>query len=411
MKIGILSKNYAAQRLFLNKLDDAEYRDVRLLNCFLWRNAPLLVLQRLNMLNVSPEEIVSKLFYDYRAMAPTGCDILHFFNCINHSRRSRWVVSVESAVPWPVSVARIVESAEPDFSVLKADKYVRQRIENLANDNCLALLPLSECSYNIQMELLAQFSEHFETIKQKTYTLHPPQPLLVNSIEEKGLTYADSEQFTFMFVGRNYFRKGGRESVEVLAELHKRYDFKLILVSSLSVDERKYLRSDEDEQAARRLIEENNDWIEFHESLPNVEVLLRLKRAHVCLLPTWMDTYAYSVLESQACGTPLITTSLRAMTRTNNDEVGWTIEVPVNLLNNPLHTTPKQRDIFYEQLKGGLAEKVEYVLNHREEVKRKAANCLKRIAQHHSPDEYARRLRMAYEGRVAELTKQQSGDE
>ena len=32
MKIGILSKNYAAQRLFLNKLPEAKYKDVRFYN-------------------------------------------------------------------------------------------------------------------------------------------------------------------------------------------------------------------------------------------------------------------------------------------------------------------------------------------------------------------------------------------
>lgn len=50
-----------------------------------------------------------------------------------------------------------------------------------------------------------------------------------------------------------------------------------------------------------------------------------------------MDTYAYSVLESQACGTPLITTAQRALNETNSEDVGWLIEVPVNKLNNPLH--------------------------------------------------------------------------
>lgn len=46
-----------------------------------------------------------------------------------------------------------------------------------------------------------------------------------------------------------------------------------------------------------------------------------MKKAHVCLLPTWMDTFAYSVLEAQACGTPVISTSLRALTEINNENV------------------------------------------------------------------------------------------
>ena len=38
MKIGILSKNYAAKRLFLNKLPNATYKDIRFYNYYLWRN-------------------------------------------------------------------------------------------------------------------------------------------------------------------------------------------------------------------------------------------------------------------------------------------------------------------------------------------------------------------------------------
>ena len=28
------------------------------------------------------EEAAAKLFYDYKAIAPTGCDVFHFFNTI-----------------------------------------------------------------------------------------------------------------------------------------------------------------------------------------------------------------------------------------------------------------------------------------------------------------------------------------
>ena len=149
-------------------------------------------------------------------------------------------------------------------------------------------------------------------------TLLPPQEPQVGSIEEKGLSYSDEEPFTFFYVGRNYFRKGGRDTVEVLAKLHKKYDFKLILISALDKDEAKYERTEHDQEDAKRLIAKNSSWIEYHETLPNDVVLEKLKKAHVALLPTWMDTFAYSVLECQACGTPVISTSLRALTEINS---------------------------------------------------------------------------------------------
>ena len=55
MKIGILSKNYAAQRLFLDKLPECQYKDVRFYNWCLWKNAYLWGLKAIGKLKMSPE--------------------------------------------------------------------------------------------------------------------------------------------------------------------------------------------------------------------------------------------------------------------------------------------------------------------------------------------------------------------
>lgn len=398
MKIGVLSRNYAAQRLFLNKIKNAEYKDLRFNNFHLWRNAHLFFLRAIGKLSMSPEEAAAKLFYDYKSVFPTGCDVLHFFNTICHDRHTPWVISIESAVPWPLNVTRCVEAAEPDFSGLRRDKYVRAALEALAQDNCLAMMPLSHCSCNIQKEMLKEFPEYEATISRKLMTLLPPQEPQVGSIEEKGLSYSDEEPFTFFYVGRNYFRKGGRDTVEVLAKLHKKYDFKLILISALDKDEAKYERTEHDQEDAKRLIAKNSSWIEYHETLPNDVVLEKLKKAHVALLPTWMDTFAYSVLECQACGTPVISTSLRALTEINSG--GWLIDVPVNRLNNPILNNKRDFALFEEQLQIGLESAVVHVLEHRGEVHDKAVACLERIRKENAPLHYSKMLRLLYSGDV-----------
>lgn len=403
MKIGILSKNYAAQRLFLKKLPEAKYKDIRFYNWCLWKNAYLWGLKALGKLKMSPEEMVAKLFYDFKALVPTGCDVFHFFNCINLGKHSKWVLSVESGVPWPVNVTRCVESETADLTSIAEDKYVERRIKALASPNCLALLALSHCTENIQREIIKQFPEYEDVIARKLITLLPPQKQIVNAVEEKGLTWDADEQLTFIYVGSDFYRKGGRETVQVLADLHKHYDFRLVLISAMAVDEQRYLRTDNDEEEAKRLIEDNKDWIEYYDHLPNAEVLEKMKAAHVCMLPTWMDTFAYSVLEAQACGTPVISTSLRALTEINNEEVGWLINVPVNRLNNPLHLTREQQDNFSEKLLNGLYDKVEYVLQHPEEIKDKAMKCLVKIKDDHSPQKYEEKLRMVYQGRISEI--------
>lgn len=403
MKIGILSKNYAAQRLFLDKLPECQYKDVRFYNWCLWKNAYLWGLKAIGKLKMSPEEMVAKLFYDFKMLIPTGCDVFHFFNCINLGKHSKWVISVESGVPWPVSVTRCVESENADLSSIGQDKYVERRIKALANPNCLGLLALSHCTENIQREIIKQFPQYESVIPKKMITLLPPQKLVINDVKEKRVTWNEEEPLTFIYVGSDFYRKGGRETVLVLSKLHKRYSFKLILISSMAVDEKRYMRTENDEKESKCLIEKNKDWIEYYDRLPNTEVLEKMKKAHVCLLPTWMDTFAYSVLEAQACGTPVISTSLRALTEINNENVGWLIDVPVNRLNNPLHLTKEQQDIFSEKLLNGLYDKVEYVLQHREEIKDKAMKCLVKIKDYHSPQKYEEKLRMVYQGRISEI--------
>lgn len=403
MRIGILSKNYAAKRLFLKKLSENKYRDVRFLNECLWRNAHLWFLRALGRLKMSPEEATALMFYDFKALIPTRCDLYHFFNCINLDGNIPWVVSVESAVPWPISVSRCVESDECDFSPVRNDDYVIKRMEILSKNNCLALLALSKCAANIQRNLLAQFPEYKNVIDKKLITLQPPQDLIVRTIYEKNLSWTDSEKFTFIYVGSNFYRKGGRESLEVLAELHNQYDFKLILISSMAVDEQKYILSSDDEEKCRSLIDSNKDWIEFYPGLPNSEVLNKMKESHVCLLPTWMDTYAFSVLESQACGTPVISTALRALNDINDNTVGWLIQVPVNRLNHPIHNRLEQRLSFKKQIIKGLKEKCEYVLTHRAEVMVKSEKCLMRIKSEHDPKIYAEKLRKVYRGELENL--------
>lgn len=403
MRIGILSKNYAAQRLFLDRLPEATYKDIRFYNMRLWHNMHLWILRYLGKLNMSPEKIAERLFYEYKSTIPTRCDLFHFFNTICHDHKRPWVISVESAVPWTMDVTHVVESETADFSRLKDNDKVRKKLQILAQSDCLALLPLSQCSYNIQMELMKQFPKYHDAIKAKTYTLQPPQEPVINDINEKGLTWNGNEQFRFLYVGGNFFRKGGRESLKTLIELHNKYDFHFTIISNLSVDEQKYMYSENEVEHTRQLIAANSNWIEYHNGLPNALVLEKLIHTHVCLLPTWMDTYAYSVLESQACGTPLITTSLRALTDINCEKVGWLINVPVNRLNNPLHTTVEQKEKFAETLSTGLKEKVEYVLNHRNEVKEKSVICLERIKQFHNPKKYADRLKEIYNGNVQSL--------
>lgn len=180
------------------------------------------------------------------------------------------------------------------------------------------------------------------------------------------------------------------------------------MISALDKDERRYERTDHDYEDAVKMIKANSSWIEYYESLPNDEVLEKIKKAHVALLPTWMDTFAYSVLECQACGTPVISSSLRALTEINGEALGWLIDVPVNSLNNPILNSREDFEKFENLLQSGLRETVVHVLENRQEVRQKAERCLAAIADNYSPESYNKCLELLYQGRVNEVKRQMS---
>ena len=61
-KIGILSKNYAAKRLFLNKIGECQYKDIRFYNWYLWKNAHLWFLRAIGKLNMTQKKLLQNCF-------------------------------------------------------------------------------------------------------------------------------------------------------------------------------------------------------------------------------------------------------------------------------------------------------------------------------------------------------------
>ena len=106
--------------------------------------------------------------------------------------------------------------------------------------------------------------------------------------------------------------------------LDDKYDnFEFIIVSSLESDGKAY--NDEKGEVTEEI--KNSQHIRYYESLDNKSVIELIKKSHIGLLPTFSDTFGFSVLEMQACGVPVITTNVNALKEINDDKTGWIIDI------------------------------------------------------------------------------------
>jgi glycosyltransferase involved in cell wall biosynthesis len=404
-RIGITSTNYASRRLILNKIEGAKYIDVRFFNLFFWKNINLWFLRYFKILRLSPEDIFIRLFLKFKLLFPGffRLSLLHLFNTINFSKRVPWVISIETCIPFNREIVNAIQQKNPDFSFLRKDESVRSVMEYLVSDSCKGLLALSDCSRNIQTEILNIFPEYGERIKRKLITLHPPQALLINDLEDKCLSYELDSKIRFIFVGRDFFRKGGKQMLEAFDKFKSRKDFELTIISDLESGEENFsFFTESDRSECLKYILDNSSWIKYHSAKPNNEVLQLMKDSHVALLPTWMDTYGYSVLECQASGCPVITTDLRALKEVNNDDAGWLIKVPTNALNHPMYSDMADFNVFGETLRDGLVHALGSIFDDKNTIVTKAGNSMKRIRTKHSTADYSTVLGTIYNGAFAQ---------
>lgn len=106
------------------------------------------------------------------------------------------------------------------------------------------------------------------------------------------------DELLFLFLGKGFERKGLARLVEAFVEVAAREPRARLAVVGRDSDQPRY------EALATRL--GLADRVRFHGERRDPELCLAAADVHV--LPTWYDSFAFTVLESLACGTPVITT-------------------------------------------------------------------------------------------------------
>ena len=133
------------------------------------------------------------------------------------------------------------------------------------------------------------------------------------------------------------------------------------------------------------LISKHPGKIIHYPGLPYHKVLEIFRKVHVGLLPTWADTYGYTVLEAQAAACPVITTDVRAMPELNNNEMGWVISVPKDKAQNAILVTPEDRLAIAAILEPNLEEIFQSILDNPAQLKEKGRLSWERIRNEHDP--------------------------
>lgn len=302
--------------------------------------------------------------------------LLHTFNTVCDTDKP-WCASFETALP------RIACETKQE------KEFYLQLVEYMKKDNCRALFALCKNAYEIQKESLASASipqGDIELLMEKTKVLHPPQEILISEIEfEKK---HNTKKIHFIFVGKAFFIKGGRELVETLSEFEGKYDFDFTLISSLQYDDYFTKTSYKEMMRCRDLILDKK-WIDYYESLPNDEVLKKCRKAAVGLLPSVAETYGYAVLEMQAAGCPVVTTNIRAFPEINNEECGWMCRLPIDKLR---FCTEENAEIWSAILRDELRKCILDIFEHPKKIKEKGRRAMERIREKHNPHKYQKIL-------------------
>ncbi len=393
MKIGVLKyrfEYYPYLRNILYKLPEAEY--VPLEDLFSYRRRFALAINRRSTKALFDTFDLNNQFEDYDL---NRVDLIHLFNGISYGHKP-WLTTFETIVPRFSELMQRYHGKTKNQ--VKMTAKLQRGFEALKSPYCKKIIALSQAAALMQTDLLMELPyEDQETIRKKMVVIHPPQEVLVDQPVRRD--YDDRHPIRLILVGSGFFRKGGKEILRAFDKLirEEKANLKLILVSSLRMDDYAAKETQEDLIWVSNFIQEHSDWIEHYSSLPQAEVLNLMKTCDIGLLPTYADSYGFSVLEAQACGLPVISTDVRALPEINNPDCGWLIRVPKNELGEALYDSPEERAHLSQQIQDGLEAILRSILNDKSSIYPKALKALQRIREMHDPEVFSQKLREIYQ--------------
>ena len=262
----------------------------------------------------------------------------------------------------------------------------RRGVDRLCSDDCRRLFAISNWALELTRSFLARFGQDaVNIIMDKTELLYPPQSLPASIYPAK---FTQPAQLIFTYVGGDFYRKGGYEFICAMEKILKSgAPVKVNLVANLTPRNENYpwnLETDKKAAHARTIIGQYPGQTNYHQRLDTKDVLQLFHDSHVAVLPSYHDTFGFSVLEAQSNYCPVITTNQRAFPEINDDEIGWVIPLPLDK-QGQTNVNAASFEFVSNQLKENLVHIIQQIIDSPESLQKKASLAHERIQTVHCP--------------------------
>jgi glycosyltransferase involved in cell wall biosynthesis len=300
----------------------------------------------------------------YVPLGRSRVDIVHLWNQISVGR-GPWGVSFESGLP------RVPRG--------RGYRFLQGR---LTSTTCRFVVGISSFARDSFLNDLPR--DVRAEIEPKTTVVYPYQHANAST---QIVAPAENEPLKLIFVGGDFFRKGGEAVLRFVERFGSHYNVQALVVSDVaSRDWASPWSYDEQYVASIRRRLEEEERVAWISSLPNSEVLEAMKRSHVLLFPTLSDTFGYVSLEAMSCGLPVVATTVQAMPEVVDPSVGWTIELPVGgdrywegFIDEAWASHPDAYEDAMDRIVRGLAQAVEEVRADPATLRERSARCGARV--------------------------------
>lgn len=373
LRVGIGSRNYSYRRVCYDlPLEHVEFRKVPYV--------PWKFLRRSDI----------RWANTYRFAPDSRVDLFHLWNGVCLNRRP-WITSFEADLPRYCGSPR--------------DRHFERLTERIQSSDCKLLLALSDFARN---RFFLQNEDWItDEVRAKTKVLYgavePWSPL--SEASHASRDQAVDTSFRLVFVGHDFFRKGGVAILRAFEELLARgVDCRLTLVGRIAGED--YVTT-ATEQQAQRCREEvaAHPRIDWRPEMPFGEILAMMASHDLCLLPTLDDTFGWSVVEAQTVGVPVLTTNTCAMPELSvHGHSGLQVRLPLapnrrwaGMQANAGDDRRPHLEAAYELISSEIVAHVERFVHNRNELREIGERGKRQVALRHSPRVVAARLSEYYE--------------